>query len=96
MDQALVIGALIVAVVVVLWMINVIKTTIQTALIVGAVVFGLQLGFKVGPLDMWQKIQTMAVGLAQWLRNWGNKYTPPKNTPEGLLWLSLSLLDYVG
>lgn len=95
MNTALIIGALIVAVVVVLWLINVIKTTIQTALIVGAVVFALQLGFKVGPLDLWQQIQSMAGGLAKWLRQWGNRYKPPKDVPETLLWFTLSLLEYV-
>jgi len=95
MNTPLIIGALVVAVLIVLWLINVIKTTIQTALIVGVVVFALQLGFKVGPLDLWQQIQVAVGGIAKWLRQWGNKYKPPKDTPETILWFTLTLLEYV-
>ncbi|MCA1904180.1 MAG: hypothetical protein CV045_12545 [Cyanobacteria bacterium M5B4] len=96
MNTPLVIGALIVAVVVVFWLINVIKTTIQTALLIGVVVFALQLGFKVGPIDVWRQIQRMAGGLAQWLRLTNSKYTPKRDVPENLLWLIPSVLEAIG
>lgn len=96
MNTPLVVGALIVAVLVVLWLVNVIKTTIQTALLIGVVIFALQVGFKVGPLDVWRQIQAAAGGLANWLRNWGNKYSPFKKTPqESLLWLIPLLLEQI-
>ncbi|MFN3360421.1 MAG: hypothetical protein ACK421_03190 [Pseudanabaenaceae cyanobacterium] len=96
MNTPLVVGALIVAVLVVLWLVNVIKTTIQTALLIGVVVFALQVGFKVGPLDVWRQIQSAAGSLANWLRNWGNRYSPFKKTPqESLLWLIPLLLEQI-
>lgn len=95
MNTPLIIGALIVAVVIVLWLINVIKTTIQTALLIGVVIFALQLIFKVGPLDLWRQIQRMVGGLAQWLRQTNNKYTPKRDVPENLLWLIPSVLEAI-
>ncbi|MCS6959640.1 MAG: hypothetical protein RMK91_06275 [Pseudanabaenaceae cyanobacterium SKYGB_i_bin29] len=97
MNTPLIVGALVVAVLVVLWLVNVIKTTLQTALMIGVVVFALQVGFKVGPLDVWKQVQAGAAALAQWLRNWGNRYSPFKKTPqESLLWLIPIALEQLG
>lgn len=81
MNTPLAIGALIVAIVVLLGMLSVIKTTLKTALIVAVVVFGLQMLTGIGPQQVLGQIWAWIGGIGQWLQKWGGSYTPNKETP---------------
>jgi heme A synthase len=56
MNIILLIAAIVISFVVLTWLIRVVKTTLKTALIIAAIVFGLQLLFGVGPSQVWQQV----------------------------------------
>jgi hypothetical protein len=66
MNVALMIGALLVSVLLLTWLLKVIKTSIQTAFFIAVAKW---LGSGLGSLD-------------KWLRNWGGNYKPPENFRE--------------
>ncbi|MDX1977796.1 MAG: hypothetical protein SFT94_08985 [Pseudanabaenaceae cyanobacterium bins.68] len=85
MNTPLVVGALIVSVLLIFWLFSVLKATFKTALMVGVVVFALQLLTGVGPQEVWAEVVKILAGIPKWLQNWGGKYKPS----EGILnlWL---------
>ncbi|MEB3337542.1 MAG: hypothetical protein VKJ46_08780 [Leptolyngbyaceae bacterium] len=56
LNLVILIGALIVSGLVLTWLIQVVKTTISTAIGVAIVVLVLQLYFGIGPEQLWQQI----------------------------------------
>lgn len=53
-DVIIAIAAILISIAVFLWLINVIKATVKTALTVAIVLLAVQLLFGVGPQDLWQ------------------------------------------
>jgi hypothetical protein len=82
MNTPLAIGALIVAIVVLLGMLSVIKTTLKTALTVAVIVFALQMLTGIGPQQVLDQLVAWAGGIGEWLQKWGGTYTPRKELPS--------------
>ncbi|MEI6429664.1 MAG: hypothetical protein WCO45_14960 [Pseudanabaena sp. ELA607] len=86
MNVALMIGALLVSLLLLTWLLKVIKTSIQTAFFIAIVVFLVQMASGIGPQEVFQlaaKWLGSAFGsLDKWLRNWGGNYKPPENFRE--------------
>jgi hypothetical protein len=57
MEIALTIGALAIAALVFFWLLNVVKTTLKTAVLVALFLVGLYLAFGVGPMQVWETIR---------------------------------------
>lgn len=80
MNTPLVIGALIVSVLLIFWLFSVLRATFKTALMVGVVVFALQLLTGVGPQEVWAEavkiLTSIPSTIGNWLQNWGGKYKP--------------------
>jgi hypothetical protein len=71
MEIALTIGALAIAALIFFWLLNVVKTTLKTAVLVALFLVGLYLAFGVGPMQVWETI-----------RNWLPDFLVPGNSPE--------------
>lgn len=86
MNVALMIGALLVSVLLLTWLLKVIKTSIQTAFFIAIIVFVVQVASGVGPQEVFQAVaKWLGSGLGsldKWLRNWGGNYKPPENFRE--------------
>ncbi len=80
------IGALIVAIVVLLSVWKIFKTTLKAALIVGLVVFGVQVLTGVGPeqvlTEAWKLASQFFSNIGNWLFRWGNTNKPPSDFPK--------------
>jgi hypothetical protein len=63
MDVILLIAAIAISFLVLTWLVRVVKTTLKTALIIAAIVFGLQLLFGVGPSQVWQQVSQIPQAL---------------------------------
>jgi hypothetical protein len=57
------IGAIVVTVLVFTWLIKVVKATLKTALLVAGILLALQLIFGIGPVTIWQTIQSWVPGM---------------------------------
>ncbi len=86
MNVALMIGALLVSVLLLMWLLKVIKTSIQTAFFIAIIVFVVQVASGVGPQEVFQAVAKWLgsglAGLEKWLRGWGGTYKPPENFRE--------------
>jgi hypothetical protein len=93
MDLPLIIGALIVAALLFLALINIIKTAIKTALLIAVIIFALQLISGVGPEEVWTQVAKIIGTAWQWLQNliFNNKSDPAIES-QAMIWL----LRYLG
>jgi len=82
MNTPLLIGAFIVAIVVLWGMISIVKTTLKTALIVAILIFGLQVLTGVGPQQVFDQILQWLGGIGNWLQRWGGTYKTPTDFPN--------------
>ncbi|MBD2177269.1 hypothetical protein H6F42_10135 [Pseudanabaena sp. FACHB-1998] len=77
MNFPLVIGALLVSLLLLWWLMSVIKASFKTAFLVVAVIFTVQVLTGVGPQQIFNQVgQWMGISLTRfssWLQNWGNK-----------------------
>jgi len=77
MNLPLVIGALIVSLLLLWWLLSVIKASFKTAFLVVAVIFAIQVLTGVGPQQIFNQVgQWMGISLNKffaWLQTWGNK-----------------------
>jgi hypothetical protein len=77
MNLPLVIGALIVSILLLWWLMSVIKASFKTAFLVVAVIFTIQVLTGVGPQQIFDQISKWTNGfftsLGQWLQSWGNR-----------------------
>ena len=55
MEIAILIGAIIISVLAFIWLINVVKATIKTALLVAVILLMLQILFGIGPATLWDE-----------------------------------------
>jgi hypothetical protein len=94
MNLPLVIGALIVSILLLWWLLSVIKASFKTAFLVVAVIFSIQVLTGVGPQQIFNQVgQWMGGsfdGLGKWLQNWGDKN---KFEPDGKKTSAILLLD---
>ncbi len=56
MNLILLVGAILVAWLVFTWLINVVKTTVMTAVTIATIILLLQIVFGIGPQQLWQEI----------------------------------------
>jgi hypothetical protein len=82
MNTPLLIGALIVAIIVLWGMISIVKTTLKTALTVAIIVFALQVLTSVGPQQVFDQIMKWLGGIGNWLQRWGSTYKAPTDFPS--------------
>ncbi len=82
MNTPLLIGALIVAIVVLWGMLSILKTTLKTALVVAIIVFGLQMFTGIGPQQVLAQIMGWLGGIGNWLQRWGGTYKAPTDFPS--------------
>jgi len=92
MNLPLVIGALIVSLLLLWWLLSVIKASFKTAFLIVAVIFAIQVLTGVGPQEIFAKVgQWMgsSVGnLREWLQHWGNKgKVDPDAKKQSVIWL---------
>jgi hypothetical protein len=77
MNLPLVIGALIVSLLLLWWLLSVIKASFKTAFLVVAVIFTIQVLTGVGPQQILNQVgQWMGISLTKflnWLQTWGSK-----------------------
>jgi len=92
MNLPLVIGALIVSLLLLWWLLSVIKASFKTAFLVVAVIFTIQVLTGVGPQQIFAQVgQWMGDsmgGLGKWLQNWGDKgKIEPDSKKQSLIWV---------
>lgn len=68
MDLVILIVAVLVAIAIFTWLVNVVKATIQTAFTIAIIILILQLIFGIGPGDLLDRIQQLWQGLWQSIR----------------------------
>lgn len=89
MNLPLVIGALIVSLLLLWWLLSVIKASFKTAFLVVAVIFAIQVLTGVGPQQIFaqvgQWIGNSLGGIGKWLQNWGSKGKDPDLKKESAL-----------
>ena len=77
MNLPLVIGALIVSLLLLWWLLSVIKDSFKTAFLVVAVIFTIQVLTGVGPQQIFSQVGVWMGdamgGLGKWLQKWGGK-----------------------
>jgi len=92
MNLPLVIGALIVSLLLLWWLLSVIKASFKTAFLVVAVIFAIQVLTGVGPQQIFAQVgkwmgNSMG-GLGQWLQNWGDKgKVDPDIKKQSAIWM---------
>jgi hypothetical protein len=81
MNLPLVIGALIVSLLLLWWLLSVIKASFKTAFLVVAVIFTIQVLTGVGPQQIFAQVgQWMGNslgGVGKWFQNWGGRSKDP-------------------
>ncbi len=92
MNLPLVIGALIVSLLLLWWLLSVIKASFKTAFLVVAVIFTIQVLTGVGPQQIFNQVgQWMGISLTRfsaWLQNWGEKGKfDPDNKKQSAIWM---------
>lgn len=92
MNLPLVIGALIVSLLLLWWLLSVIKASFKTAFLVVAVIFAIQVLTGVGPQQIFAQVgQWMGGsfdGLGKWLQNWGGKgKVDPDIKKQSAIWM---------
>lgn len=95
MNTPLLFGALVVSILLLLGLLNIVKTTFKTAFLIAIVVFGLQMFTGIGPEQVWKQILQFIAGMGNWFRQSGGKYKPPEGFRETqlVLW-SVRLLFF--
>jgi hypothetical protein len=96
MNIPLIIGALAVSFFLITGLMSILKTSFKTALIIGLIVFGLQIGLKISPQQVFGQVTEYFGGITTWFLKWGNTNKPPTNFRDGkesMLWLLESLLS---
>ena len=104
MNLPLVIGALIVSLLLLWWLLSVIKASFKTAFLIVAVIFAIQVLTGVGPQQIFaqvgQWLNNSTGGLGKWLQNWGDKGKVDSNGgKQSAIWifhLAAELLDSIG
>jgi len=92
MNLPLVIGALIVSLLLLWWLLSVIKASFKTAFLVVAVIFTIQVLTGVGPQQIFSQVgvwmgDSMG-GLGKWLQKWGDKgKIDPDLKKQSAIWL---------
>jgi hypothetical protein len=95
MNIPLIIGALAVSFFLITGLMSILKTSFKTALIIGLIVFGLQVGLKISPQQVFGQVMEYFGGVAKWFLKWGNTNKPPADFRDGkqsMLWLLESFL----
>jgi hypothetical protein len=92
MNLPLIIGALIVSLLLLWWLLSVIKASFKTAFLVVAVIFTIQVLTGVGPQQIFNQVgQWLGVSLTKfsaWLQNWGDKgKINPDLKKQSAIWL---------
>lgn len=89
MNLPLVIGALIVSLLLLWWLLSVIKASFKTAFLVVAVIFAIQVLTGVGPQQIFAQVGQWLGGafggLGKWLQNWGGKTKEPDLKKEAAI-----------
>ncbi|AFY72288.1 hypothetical protein Syn7502_00115 [Synechococcus sp. PCC 7502] len=94
MNLPLIIGALAVSFFLMWGLLSILKTSFQTALIVTLIVFGLQMGLKISPQEVFNQISVFIGGIGKWFVKWGTTNKPPSDFPkESLQWLLDSVFN---
>jgi hypothetical protein len=88
MNLPLLIGALIVAALLFLALINIIKVAVKTALMIAIVVFILQLLTGIGPEQVTEQVGKIFGAGLQWMLNFFNRDQPEETIEsEAMIWL---------
>jgi len=87
MNLPLVIGALLVSILLLWWLMSVIKASFKTAFLIVAVIFTVQVLTGVGPQQIFDQISKWTNGffanLGQWFQSWGGRVkVDPKIEPD--------------
>jgi len=56
-ELALTLGALAIAAIIFFWLLNLLKSTVKSAFLVGLFLLGLWLAFGIGPMQVWETIR---------------------------------------
>ncbi|MBD2188384.1 hypothetical protein [Pseudanabaena mucicola] len=91
MNLPLVIGALIVSLLLLWWLLSVIKASFKTAFLIVAVIFAIQVLTGIGPQQIFAQVgqwfNNSLSGLGDWLQNWGNKGKGNLEKTQSMIWL---------
>jgi len=91
MNLPLVIGALIVSLLLLWWLLSVIKASFKTAFLIVAVIFAIQVLTGVGPQEIFNQVgQWLGISLTKllsWLQTWGDKgKINPEFKKQSVIW----------
>ncbi|NMF59154.1 MULTISPECIES: hypothetical protein [Pseudanabaena] len=103
MNLPLVIGALVVSLLLLWWLLSVIKASFKTAFLVVAVIFSIQVLTGIGPQQIFAQVgqwfSGFFGGLGNWLQNWGGKgkvdADPKKQSAIWLFQLAVEMLSNI-
>ena len=100
MNIALTVGALLVSLLLLWWLMSVIKASFKTAFLIAAVIFAIQVLTGVGPQQIFAQVSNWLsggfAGLGEWLQNWGNKgKIDPDTKKQSLVWV-LQFATFLG
>lgn len=91
MNLPLVIGALIVSLLLLWWLLSVIKASFKTAFLIVAVIFTIQVLTGIGPQQIFAQVgqwfNNSLSGLGDWLQNWGNKGKGNLEKTQSMIWI---------
>ncbi len=92
MNLPLVIGALIVSLLLLWWLLSIIKASFKTAFLVVAVIFTIQVLTGVGPLQIFAQVEQWIGGslggVGKWLQTWGDKgKVSPDLRKQSAIWM---------
>jgi hypothetical protein len=101
MNLPLVIGALLVSVLLLWWLMSVIKASFKTAFLIVVVIFAIQVLTGVGPQQIFNQVgQWMGISLtkfANWLQTWGDKgKVDPDRRKQSAIWLFQIATEIIG
>ncbi|MDX2254533.1 MAG: hypothetical protein NW214_03365 [Pseudanabaenaceae cyanobacterium bins.39] len=92
MNLPLVIGALLVSILLLWWLMSVIKASFKTAFLIVVVIFAVQVLTGIGPQQIFsqvgQWVSTFFANLGNWLQTWGDRMkVSPDKKEQSLIWL---------
>jgi hypothetical protein len=92
MNLPLVIGALLVSILLLWWLMSVIKASFKTAFLIVAVIFAVQILTGIGPQQVfdqvWQWITIFFNNIGNWLQTWGDRMkVNPDKKEQSVIWL---------
>jgi uncharacterized membrane protein YjdF len=91
MNLPLVIGALIVSLLLLWWLLSVIKASFKTAFLIVAVIFAIQVLTGIGPQQIFAQVgqwfNNSLSGIGDWLQNWGKKGKGNLEKTESMIWI---------